>query len=485
MAKSLEIPLREVLRRMADDNPWWVAGGGIETEWRGLPQRAYFTPLIRLVRELEVSRAVVLIGPRRVGKTVMIKQAIEALLADGVPGLDILYVSLETPLYSGRALETLLRDFMDLHGHRKGRQLWVFFDEVQYLRDWEVHLKSLVDSYRTVRFVVSGSAAATLKMKSRESGAGRFSDFLLPPLTFAEYLMFAGIENDLIAEDDQGGGRLPMYRARNILELNAAFIDYLNYGGFPEAVMKPAIRANPDRFLKQDIVDKVLLKDLPSLFGIRDTQELNRFFNVLAYNSGEEMRPEALSKRSGIEKSKIASYLEYLEAAFLIRRVHRIGDNARRLQRATTFKVYLTNPSIRAALFGNIRSEDEAMGQLAETAIWSQWLHSATTINALHYARWKQGRKDMEVDLVAVDPKTQAPRFAVEVKWSDSACDNWSELQGLRDFAARHKLQRNPLVTTLTKSRKGKDKVTGLEIDFVPTSLHCYTIARNLLRQGG
>lgn len=485
MVKTLEIPLREVRRRMADDNPWWMAGGGIEPEWRDLPRRAYFAPLMRLVRDVDVSRAVVLIGPRRVGKTVMLKQAIEALLADGITGVDILYLSLETPLYSGRALETLLRDYMDLHGHPKGKPLWVFFDEVQYLRDWEVHLKSLVDSYRSIRFVVSGSAAATLKMKSRESGAGRFSDFLLPPLTFAEYLMFAGIESDLIVEEEAEAGRVPVYRARNILELNAAFIDYLNYGGFPEAVMKPAVRANPDRFLKQDIVDKVLLKDLPSLFGIRDTQELNRFFNVLAYNTGEEVKPESLSKHSGIEKNKIADYLEYLEAAFLIRRVHRIGDNARRLQRATTFKIYLTNPSIRAALFGYIRDDDEAMGQLAETALWSQWLHSASTIDSLHYARWKQGRRDSEVDLVAVDPRTQAPRFAVEVKWSDSAFDHWNELQGLRDFASRHKLQRNPLVTTLTKTGQGKDKVTRLEIDFVPTSLHCYTIARNLLRQSG
>jgi len=480
MLKSLEIPRREVTRRMADDNPWWVAGGSIDPDWRGLPKRDYFAPLMKLVRELDVTRAVVLIGPRRVGKTVMIKQAIEALLADHVAGTDILYLSLETPLYSGRPLETLLRDFMDLHGHTKGGRLWVFFDEVQYLRDWEVHLKSLVDSYPMVRFVVSGSAAATLKMKSRESGAGRFTDFLLPPLTFAEFLAFADIEKDLIVEEAREGARLPTYRARNVLELNAAFVDYLNFGGFPEAVMKPVVRANPDRYLKQDIVDKVLLKDLPSLFGIRDTQELNRFFNVLAYHTGAEVRPEALSQRTGIEKNKIAAYLEYLEAAFLIRRVHRIEDNARRLQRATTFKVYLTNPSIRAALFGNVRADDEAIGRLAETALWSQWLHSAAMIDSLHYARWRHGRKDLEVDLVAIDAKTQAPKFVVEVKWSDSAYDDWTELKGLREFAKRHKLQRAPLVTTLTRSGRGSE--AGLEIEFTPTSLHCYTVARNLLR---
>ncbi len=56
------------------------------------------------------------------------------------------------------------------------------------------HLKSLVDSYHDYRFVATGSAAAALRLKSNESGAGRFSDYVLPPLTFAEYLMFIGNE---------------------------------------------------------------------------------------------------------------------------------------------------------------------------------------------------------------------------------------------------------------------------------------------------
>ena len=81
--------------------------------------------------------------------------------------------------------------------------------------------------------------------------------------------------------------------------------------------MNPAVRANPARFLRQDIVDKVLLKDLPSLYGIGDTQELNRFFNVLAFNTGNEVGLEALSKHSGIAKAKLNDYLEYLEAAYL------------------------------------------------------------------------------------------------------------------------------------------------------------------------
>ncbi len=480
MAKPFEIPLADVQKRLAFDNPWWVAGGGIDAERREWPRRAYFAPFMQLVGAVEVPRAVVLIGPRRVGKTVMLAHAVQALLDDSVVGSEILYVSLDTPLYSGRSLENLVRTFMELHRHGDGKRLWVFFDEIQYLKDWEVHLKSLVDTFRSVRFVASGSAAAALRMKSRESGAGRFTDFVLPPLTFSEYLAFAGREDELIVGEPVEPGRAPTYRARSIEALNAEFVNYLNYGGFPEAVMNPAIRENPARYLRQDIVDKVLLKDLPSLYGINDTQELNRFFNVLAYNTGDELSPEKLSKDTGIGKQKLLDYLEYLEAAFLIKRVHRVDDTARRMQRARTFKVYLTNPSIRAALFGDSVASDPAMGALAETAVWSQWLHDTSTIQSLHYARWRQGRSDLEVDLVSIDIRTLKPRFAVEIKWSDAAYSNWGELRGLREFAAKHELIRCPVVTTLTASGIGSDG--NIEIEFMPTSLHCYTIARNLLR---
>ncbi len=479
MVKPFEIPLQDVQKRLSFDNPWWVAGEGVDAERGAWPRRAYFDPFFQLVREIDVPRAVVLIGPRRVGKTVMLAHAIQSLLDDGVAGSTILYVSLDTPLYSGRSLENLVRTFMDMHRHGKERRLWIFFDEIQYLKDWEVHLKSLVDTFRPIRFVASGSAAAALRMKSRESGAGRFTDFMLPPLTFAEYLAFAGQEEALIEEDTTTESKAPVYHARNIDALNTEFVNYLNFGGFPEAVMNRAVRENPSRFLRQDIVDKVLLKDLPSLYGIGDTQELNRFFNVLAYNTGDEVSPDGLHKHTGITKPKLQEYLEYLEAAFLIKRVHRVDDTAKRMQRTRTFKIYLTNPSIRAALFGYVTATDHAIGALAETAVWSQWLHSTNIIQSLHYARWKPGRADLEVDLVSLDTRTLKPRFAVEIKWSDSSYKNWGELRGIREFATRHTLTRRPLVTTLTRSGIGKDG--NLEIEFVPTSLHCYTIAKNLL----
>ena len=163
---------------------------------------------------------------------------------------------------------------------------------------------------------------------------------------------------------------------------------------------------------------------------------------------------------------------------YLIRRVHRIDDNARRLQRERTFTVYLTNPSVRAALFGSISAEDEAMGDLAETAIWSQHLHSSELSGGLHYARWKEGRTDFEVDIVALDPGTQKPNLAVEVKWSDRIDDHPEELGGLLALAKKHTFAKIPIVTT-TVSKLGA--IRGIKVELIPTALYCYSISQEAI----
>ena len=476
MKTSLEIPMNEVRRRMTMDNPWWQAGRGIDEEERAWTRRSLFKPFSRLAMDRLVRRAVVLIGPRRVGKTVMLRQLVQRLLDDGVRGIDILYISLDTPLYAGRSLESLVRLFIDIHQHREGSKLWVFFDEIQYFKDWGTHLKSLVDSYPDIRFGASGSAAAALKMKSLESGAGRFTEFILPPLTFAEFLSFTGREEALLRRVPESNYSQIPFACGDIEALNREYVDYINFGGFPEAVMNPAVRANPSRFLRQDIVDKVLLKDLPSLYGIADTQGLNRFFNVLAFNTGNEVALETLANHSDISKPRLAEYLEYLEAAYLIKLVHRIDDNAERLKRTRSFKVYLTNPSMRAALFGISTAEDDAMGCLAETSIWSQWLHQGEVVNSLHYARWKEGRRDCEVDIVALDQGSQKPRAAVEIKWSDRIVDHPEELYAIASLASRYRFDKPAVVTTRSISKM--TSLSGAAIEFIPTALYCYSIAK-------
>lgn len=467
-----EISLTEIQARLSFDNPWWSEGLVALSSYAKLPKRAYLEGFYRLIQKKDVHRAVILMGPRRVGKTVMVYHAIGQLLRSGIPANQILYLSLETPIYTGLSLEKQLGLFIERFQHALKKPLYIFFDEIQYLKNWEVHLKSLVDSYRNYNFIATGSAAAALKLKSQESGAGRFTDFMLPPLTFCEYLEFIG-KQDLVDEQTLSNGQMD-FGTTDIEKLNGELIHYLNFGGYPEAVFSKDVQQDRGRYIKSDIIDKVLLRDLPSLYGISDIQELNQLFTTIAYNTGNEVSLDALSKSSGVVKNTLKRYLEYLEAAFLIKRVRRIDGNAKHFQREMTFKVYLTNSSMRAALFGPIQDTDEVMGHLVETAIFSQWLHHASFVNNTYYARWKKG----EVDMVRVIPQNQKISQIIEVKWSDRPYDYNEDLDSVVDFASRNKFENPILVTSKTKS--GSKKIGSLDFRFYPSSLYCYAVSREL-----
>lgn len=205
--------------------------------------------------------------------------------------------------------------------------------------------------------------------------AGRFTDFLLPPLTFNEYITLKNLDRIIKPIQMKWNEKnANFYSSSHIDELNKHFIDYINYGGYPEVIFSEKIQANPGRYIRQDIVDKVLLRDLPSLYGISDTRELNSLFTTIAYNSGGEFSLETLSKQSQVPKNTLKKYIEYLEAAYLIKQVKRIDQSGKRFKRDNFFKIYLTNPSLRSALFSPISATDEMIGNLIESAIFPRVL---------------------------------------------------------------------------------------------------------------
>lgn len=465
----VNFPEEQILKRMIVDNPWW-SNGTIFDDFDNMKPRMFLQSFMELVTNLPSGRSVILLGPRRVGKTVMMFHAIKELLHSGVHQRKILYLSVDAPLYSGMTLEDMVEYLFKASksdGYDEG--YYIFFDEIQYLKNWETHLKVLCDRYRKIRFVASGSAAAALKMKSIESGAGRFTHFSLPPLLFCEYLTMVDATG-LIAPTnvDWFGQKSPGYDAIDLTQLNEKFIDYINFGGYPEVVASMQIRKNLGRYIKEDIVDKVLLKDLPGLYGINDTRDLYRFFIHIVFRSGEEFTYEDLSKESGIRKETIRKYIDYLESAFLIKILHKIDENARRFQRVTTFKIYVTNPSIFAAIFSPLSQSDGTFNHLVETAVFCQFGNN----DDIYYANWKKGRISGEVDFVRLDMLSQKPDRAVEIKWSDRYYKQPGELKSLLSFMQNNKLQR-AVVTTANAT--GSYRMECGELQFVPTALYAYT----------
>ncbi len=479
---AIKFSKEQIIDRMKFENPWWESGT-IDVYYKSMKRREYFELLFPLIIEREIKRSLVLMGPRRVGKTVLLYHSIDELLETGIDKEKVCYLSIETPLYNGMALEELVSLYLKIQGLSTSDELFIYFDEIQYLKDWELHLKSLVDSYHHIKFIVSGSAAAALKLKSQESGAGRFTEFILPPLTFHEFLSLTDnhhlieivekkkLIEDRLEEDDAYEEMVLSYRPQDIKKLNEKFIDYINYGGYPELSLSKVIQSDPGRYIRNDIIDKVLMRDLPSLYGISDIQELNSLFTYIAYNSGNEMSLDEISQNSGVAKNTIKKYLTYLEAAFLIKIIHRIDQNGKKFTRANFFKVYLTNPSLRSALFSPITSSDDFIGNMVETAIFAQWQHSPNL--PLYYARWGSG----EIDIVKLNLR-QKPDWCIEIKWSNRFAKNPSELKNVRMFCGKHHLRR-AVITTIDISNF--QNINNTEYEFIPASLYSYTVGKNIV----
>lgn len=463
----INVAKEQIIEKLKFENEWWETGK-IPQFYSILGTRSYFSLLKPLIVEKNVNRAVVLMGPRRVGKTVLIFQIIQSLIKENINPRKIFYLSIDNPIYNSIPLEQLYKLCKEAVNDQLSNDFYVFFDEIQYLKNWEVHLKTMVDSYNTAKFTVTGSATAALRLKSNESGAGRFTDFQLPPLTFYEYLQLLKKESFLLPKKENA---YVVSNSYNYKELNEQFIRYINFGGYPEVIFSETIQNDPTRYIKSDIIDKVLLKDLPILYGIQDIQELNSLFNTLAYNSGNEVSLDEISKNSGVARNTIKKYLTYLESAFLIKVVNRIDKKAKKFERANYFKIYLTNPSIRSALFTPIKQSDSLFGNIVETAIYSQFQHSAT-LN-ISYARWKGG----EVDIVYLDPKLN-PYRAVEVKWSNRFVEKIRELENLSSFCKIHKLA-ECWITTIDIFKTVQ--VDNLLYRYIPSSLFALYISQFIM----
>lgn len=439
-----------------------------------MPKRLYFDLFKPLVYETGVRRAIVLMGPRRVGKTVMLQHMVQDMIDNGQNPRKIIFITIENPIYNNIALEQLFKYAKEATGQKDKDGWTVVFDEIQYFRSWEVHLKTLVDSYRADKFIVSGSAAAALKFASTESGAGRFTDFMLPPLTFNEYLNLKQLEHLITPmQVSWQGAESEFYTSPHLDELNKHFIDYINYGGYPEVIFSPTMQANPGRYIRHDIVDKVLLRDLPSLYGIGDTRELNSLFTTIVYNTASEFSLETLSRQSQVPKNTLKKYIEYLEAAYLIKRVRRIDQSGKRFKRDNFFKIHLTNPSLRSALFSPMTSHDELFGNMVETAVFTQWMHRDWFTP--WYARWQSG----EVDMVGVSDANLKPTWALEIKWTNRYFNKPSGLKSLHKFCVTNELD-NPVVTSI--DAQGSVPYKDITFQFIPAAAYAYTIGKRTLQ---
>ncbi|SCA57205.1 conserved hypothetical protein [Candidatus Terasakiella magnetica] len=468
-----------VKNRLLFDNPWWALDEQTPQKFKLPPKRLFFKDFAHKIEQGEMGRSVVLSGPRRCGKTVMVRQMVARLIETGTSPRHILLASLGAPTYWEAGLREILSLFIKRNQDTsEGKTLYAFLDELQYMADWQEDLVEVAKEFPQVRLIGVLSAGVSLPEELEDNDPG-YDISILPPLCFAEFLRFRGREQELFG-GDPAQHKLAFNQA-NLPALNKEFQYYINYGGFPESVLGKTQGAPSPLFVRDGMIDRLLHKDMASFYGINDLKGLSHLFALLAYNTGLEVSIEELARETKIAKNTLRKYLDFLESAWLIRRLHRVDKNAKRFQRAVAFKVFITSPSWYAALFGPVFPNDKVYPRLVETAVYSQWLGASHRIAALTYASWRGGKIDLVgySDLAAQKQRAPEPNLIIEMDWKQTLSGFGEGPQTVTDFVRLNcNGEEDTLLLTQNIVRTGYHR--HVRIQSMPASLYAYGLVNEL-----
>jgi len=465
----------DLFHRLAFDNPWWEFNADTRIQFRNPPKRSLFASFARHITTPapETPAITVLAGPLRAGKTVLLRQSVAHLIEQGVPSTAIFYCNMTVPSYTAADIHVLFEMFCRRYHHGPKAEIYVIYDEIQYIKDWQKSLQQLARIRPNTRFIVALSSGAPDINFDINPPDKTFQTFVLPPLSFREFMRFRGTEEKLFSIPDRNSNQGVILKPQALAALNAEWHRYINFGGFIEGIALSKEGQPAPTFIRDGVADRVLHKDLASLHGINDAQELNRLFSLLAFNTGREVSMDELAKAVKIAKNTLRKYLDYLEQAFLIRRLPRVDRNGKRFQRAVYFKVYLTAPCLYSALFAPVAMDDAYFHRLSETALICQWLGSKDMAQ-LAYSSWKTGA----IDFLMMDKDSDRPSHVYDLDWNNVYKETDKKPDHLVKFIQDTAPDARPYI--LTRSQARPASMNGVDLTLAPMALYAYWIDRGL-----
>ena len=267
-----------------------------------------------LIRYIEHKNALVITGMRQVGKTTLMKQIFDEV------SFPKLWFDFDNPLdmlhFENIDYDAIYENLLKRSGAKKER-LFIFIDEIQNLPEITKIIKYLIDKYK-VKFIVTGSSNYYLKNLFPESLSGRKFLFILPVLSFKEYLYFNGQgpfnEQEYALEIQD---KLREYSFLEYKQYENDFHNYMEYGGFPEVVTT----SDPEtkKRVLRNIFASFFEKDIRILSDIKDIRELRDLILLLVPRTGNMLDITKLASESGINRVKLYDYLEFLQGVFFIK----------------------------------------------------------------------------------------------------------------------------------------------------------------------
>jgi len=308
-------------------------------QWRGesFPVPPKERDLVEEVyQSIESPLITFLTGPRRVGKSVLLKQVINKLLAQNhVEANQILFFEF-APKDKSDLIWEVYRYYQDNLLLNGGKQ-YLFWDELQMVEGFEGVLKEIYDNcdQNMVKIFVTGSPSLSYKRVMRESLAGRYVQYRMWPLAFGEYLRLL---DSPIYWLTQATPKDNLTRIGNLEQLNAEFKKFLTWGRLPQMLMMGEVERQ--YYLDQSI-GQAVVADASEYFAIKEPRALLAMFEYVCQNNGAEIVKDNLAKVAGISPITIANYLDALELMGLIYPIYNSTNPIVKLNSAR--KVYVNS----------------------------------------------------------------------------------------------------------------------------------------------
>jgi len=349
---------------------------------------------------------------------------IERLIDKGIPAKNIMYISCDNPIIKMVSVDDVMGTYDTLFPSEGDKYL--FFDEVQYTDNWELWMKVFYDSRPEIRLAATGSASPVLEKGASDSGTGRWSILKVPTLSFYEYcellelkdrpMLPIGLRPTALTKMEKGDLAELMDR---FAPLQQHFNRYLTIGGFPELALSDDDTYS-HRMLREDVVDKVIKRDVLTLYNVRNPLSMEKLFLYLCMTSSEIFNKQTAAKElENIGVGTVEDYISFLEKSNLIYISNPMMVGKKSALKGKP-KIYIADAAIRSAvlMLDDVISDDIEMGVMVETTVYKHivsFYQSAPSVHIGYYRKAKENQK--EVDVVIELPKE---KILCEVKYRNS-----------------------------------------------------------------
>lgn len=305
-----------------------------------------------LLKKKNLRHVQILTGVRRCGKSTIFKLLMNDLLLSGVEGKEILVLNLDDPQFipfwdDSSKLFNVIENAEKLTG---AKVKYLFLDEIQHVRDWELFVKSAYDNNVFIKIYITGSNSNLLQSRFSALLSGRYFENEVRPFSISEVLRAKGFTTMLDCYGNTSGVLRVMDRV-------------LLYGSFPEIVLSDADEDIKSELLKS-YFDSIVQKDCIVYNNIRDTYLFYRLVNYLLQNVGNRFSIPAVAKAMKSNENTVSTYLEYLNDSYICSDVRNFSYSLKETNRSQHKCYCIDNGLIAANVFRYSPQSESALENL-------------------------------------------------------------------------------------------------------------------------